>query len=120
MYFTVCSFIAISKPPCFGEFAWRVEEGDGDVGWDSQMQNVNKNLHKYRYIVLEYDLLQGVTEPCPANCSQIEPCPNAHLFWFTPPISPLFKRPESRREGEPALPTCFKVLLVLFVFIGVS
>ena len=39
------------------------------------------------------------------------------FFWFSPPISPLFKRPESRRDAEPALSTSFKVLFVRFVFL---
>ena len=39
-------------------------------------------------------------------------CPNAHFFWFPPPISPLFKRPEFRREAEPAFSTSFNFFFV--------
>ena len=35
------------------------------------------------------------------------------FFFFCSVRLPLFKRPESRREAEPALPTSFKVLFVL-------
>ena len=38
--------------------------------------------------------------------------PKCPFFLFTPPISPLFKRPESRREAAPAFLTSFKVLFV--------
>ena len=54
----------------------------------------------------------------PSNCSQIEPCPNAYFFWFPPPISPLFKRPESRREAEPAFPTSFNFFFVFLFYRG--
>ena len=45
-------------------------------------------------------------------------CPNAHFFWFPPPISPLFKRPEFRREAEPAFPASFNFFFVFLFYRG--